>query len=100
MLQSQSHVSIFPLVYFNRCHLFTFGLSISLFSMQFLMLYDRYARHTIIVTSGAGKGARGGGCPPPNVEKDGPRNSSKFDEKIEGVGIHLRCEKIINTKYF
>ena len=28
-------------------------------------------------------GARGGGCPP-NVEKDGPRNSSKFDEKIEG----------------
>ena len=46
-------------------------------------------------------GARRGGCPPPNVEKDGPRNSSKFDEKIGmGVGIHLRCEKIINNKYF
>ena len=39
--------------------------------------------------------------PPPNVEKDGPRNSSKFDEKIGmGAGIHLRCEKIINNKYF
>ena len=44
------------------------------------------------------RGARG--RLPPNVEKDGPRNSSKFDEKIGGVGIHLRCEKIINTKYF
>ena len=45
-------------------------------------------------------GARRGGCPP-NVEKDGPRNSSKFDEKIGmGVGIHLRCEKIINNQYF
>ena len=45
-----------------------------------------------------GKGARG--RLPPNVEKDGPRNSSKFDEKIgRGVRIHLRCEKIINTKY-
>ena len=30
--------------------------------------------------SGAGKGARGRS--PPNVERDGPRNSSKFDEKI------------------
>ena len=41
------------------------------------------------------------GAVPPNVEKDGPRNSSKFDEKIGGGGdIHLRCEKIINTKYF
>ena len=39
------------------------------------------------IYSGAGKGgARGGGCPPPNVGKDGPRNSSKFDEKIEGGG--------------
>ena len=30
--------------------------------------------------------ARGGkrGRLPPIVEKDGPRNSSKFDEKIEG----------------
>ena len=47
------------------------------------------------------RGARGGAVAPPNVEKDGPRNSSKFDEKIgEGVDIHLRCEKIINTKYF
>ena len=46
------------------------------------------------------QGGQGGGCPP-NAEKDGPRNSSKFDEKIgEGVGIHLGCEKIINTKYF
>ena len=46
------------------------------------------------------RGARGDGCPP-NVEKDGPRNSSKFDEEIgEGVGIHLSCEKIINIKYF
>ena len=26
-------------------------------------------------------GGKGGGCPS-NVEKDGPRNSSKFDEKI------------------
>ena len=44
---------------------------------------------------------QGGAVAPPNVEKDGPRNSSKFDEKIGGgVGIHLRCEKIINTKYF
>ena len=34
-----------------------------------------------------------GGAVAPNVEKDGPRNSSKFDEKIErGVRIHLRCE--------
>ena len=50
--------------------------------------------------SGAGKVGQGGGCPP-NVEKDGPRNSSKFDEKIEGGGgIHLRFEKIINIKYF
>ena len=34
--------------------------------------------------------ARGGGqegaVAPPNVEKDGPRNSSKFDEKIGGGG--------------
>ena len=46
------------------------------------------------------RGARGA-VAPPNVEKDGLRNSSKFDEKIgEGVGIHVRCEKIINTKYF
>ena len=45
---------------------------------------------------GGGKGGR----LPPNVEKDGPRNSSKFDEKIGGGCIHLRCEKIINTKYF
>ena len=45
-------------------------------------------------------GARGA-VAPPNVEKDGPRNSSKVDEKIgEGVRIHLRCKKIINTKYF
>ena len=44
-----------------------------------------------------------GRLPPLNVEKDGPRNSSKFDEKIGGgggVNIHLRNEKIINTKYF
>ena len=34
-------------------------------------------------SSGAGKGGKGGGCPP-NVEKDGPRNSSKFDEKLGG----------------
>ena len=48
-----------------------------------------------------GGGGKRGRLPPPNVEKDGPRNSSKFDEKIwGGVGIHLRCEKIINTKYF
>ena len=46
------------------------------------------------------KGGQGGRLPP-NVGKDGPRNSSKFDEKIGmGVGTHLRCEKIINTKYF
>ena len=31
-------------------------------------------------------GARGGGCPP-NVEKDGPRNSSEFDEKNWGGGV-------------
>ena len=55
-----------------------------------------------LMNSGAGKGGKGGAvAPPPNVEKDGPRNSSKFDEKIgEGKGIHLRCEKIINIKYF
>ena len=53
----------------------------------------------IRVASSAGKGGKGGRLPP-NVEKDGLRNSSKFDEKIgEEVGIHLRCEKIINTKY-
>ena len=48
-------------------------------------------------------GQEGGGRLPPNVEKDGPRNSSKFNEKIGGgggVGIHFRCENIINTKYF
>ena len=33
------------------------------------------------------QGGQGGRLPPPNVEKDGPRNSSKFDEKIgEGSG--------------
>ena len=42
----------------------------------------------------------GGAVAPPNVEKGGPRNSSKFDEKNgKGVRIHLRREKIINTKY-
>ena len=51
--------------------------------------------------SGAGKGGKVGRSPPPIVEKNGPRNSSKFDEKIgEGVGIHLRYEKIINIEYF
>ena len=30
-----------------------------------------------------GGGSKGGGCLP-NVEKDGPRNSSKFDEKKGG----------------
>ena len=35
-----------------------------------------------ICRSGAGKGCNGGSCPPPNVEKDGPHNSSKFNEKI------------------
>ena len=36
----------------------------------------------------AGKGGQGGGggCPP-NVEKDGPRNSSEFDEKNWGGGV-------------
>ena len=34
----------------------------------------------------AGKGGGQGGRLPPNVEKDGPRNSSKFDEKIGGGG--------------
>ena len=29
-----------------------------------------------------GQGGQGGGGCPPNVEKDGPRNSPKFDEKI------------------
>ena len=33
-----------------------------------------------------------------NVEKDGPRNSSKFDEK-KGV-VEFRCEQITNSKYF
>ena len=32
------------------------------------------------------QGGQGGGCPP-NVEKDDPRNSSKFDEKIGGGGL-------------
>ena len=41
--------------------------------------------------SGAGKGARGAVAPPPNVEKDGPHNSSKFDDKIGGgVGKMLK----------
>ena len=54
----------------------------------------------LTIASGAGKGGQGGRSPP-NVEKVGPRNSSKFNEKIgEGVGIHLSCEKIINVKYF
>ena len=42
----------------------------------------------------------GRGAVAPNVEKDGPRNSSKFDEKTGGVGTHLRCEKIINNNIF
>ena len=33
------------------------------------------------ISSGAGKGGKGGSRPP-NFEKDGPRNSSKFDEKL------------------
>ena len=46
------------------------------------------------------QGGQGGRLPPPIVEKDGPCNSSKFDEKIgREMRIHLRCEKIINTKY-
>ena len=36
------------------------------------------------VAPARGQGGKGGGCLP-NVEKDGPHNSSKFDEKI-GVG--------------
>ena len=27
--------------------------------------------------------------PPPHVEKDGPRNSSKFDEKIAGGWVSI-----------
>ena len=38
--------------------------------------------------SGAGKGGKGGGCPP-NVEKDGLRNSSKFDEKLGGGCVSI-----------
>ena len=46
------------------------------------------------------QGGQGGGCPP-NVEKDDPRNSSKFDEKIGGGGWYpSQMWKIINTKYF
>ena len=57
---------------------------------------DRLRNGKLRRRQGGGKGGR----LPPNVEKDGPRNSSKFDEKIgRGVRIHLRCEKIINTKY-
>ena len=45
---------------------------------------DAITLHSVAPARG-GKGARGGGgCPPPNVEKDGLRNSSKFDEKIGG----------------
>ena len=64
-----------------------------------LILHKMVSSFKQIVHSGAGKGGKGAVAP--NVEKDGPRNSSKFDEKIgEGVGIHLRYEKIINIKYF
>ena len=44
-----------------------------------------YLLLTHLIHCGAGKGGKGGGCPP-NVEKDGSRNSSKFDEKIKGGG--------------
>ena len=49
----------------------------------------RVIENTIILSPVApARGARGGqgGRLPPNVEKDGPRNSSKFDEKIGGGG--------------
>ena len=38
---------------------------------------------SLLLHSGAGRGGQGGGCPP-NDEKYGPHNSSKFDEKIGG----------------
>ena len=38
----------------------------------------------MLATSGAERGARGWGGGLPNVAKDGPRNSSKFDEKKGG----------------
>ena len=48
--------------------------------------------------SGAGK--EGKGAVAPNVEKDGPRNSSKLDEKIgRGDAYPSQMRKIINTKY-
>ena len=40
--------------------------------------------------------ARGKGAVAPNVEKDGPRNSSKFDEKIGGW---VSISDVKNRKY-
>ena len=66
---------------------------------SYIMVFNEvlyFKRNRSVAPARGGKGGR----LPPNVEKDGPRNSSKFDEKIgRGVRIHLRCEKIINTKY-
>ena len=45
-------------------------------------------------------GARGGGCPPPILKKMVLVILPNSMRKLRGVGIHLRCEKIINTKYF
>ena len=70
-------------------------------SLSFLLKYFVDTHHTLSTSVAPARGGQGRRLPPPNVEKDGPRNSSKFNEEIGmGVGIHLRCEKIINTKYF
>ena len=45
------------------------------------------------------RGARGGGCPP-MLKKMALVILPNSMRKLGGVGIHLRCEKIINTKYF
>ena len=41
---------------------------------------------SISTTVAPARGGQEGAVAPPNVEKDGPRNSSKFDEKIGGGG--------------
>ena len=54
------------------------------------------------VVSGAGKGGQEGAVAPPMLKKMVlvilPNSMRKLGGG--GVGIHLRCEKIINAKYF
>ena len=55
---------------------------LSSFYFSSLSAYLEPSNHWFIMNSSAGKGGGQGGQLPPNVEKDGPSNSSKFDEKI------------------